>query len=187
MIDRKRLVSWLLLIASLCLIYSWPLQVAFGEKIAYWVFAVISAVIFYLTIDRRWPPVLSVYCLIITFVVVMQIAFISLPFQQAFKPLALYLFVPLIYGRKIFDEDQLHWLLRALLICVPINFIGTLLQLIGFDSDYLVIQQTATFELVHDRYSSFLGGVLSLGYVSMLNAICSLYYLLTSSCLLHYE
>jgi len=181
MIDRKRLISWLLLIASLCLIYSWPLQVVFGEKVAYWVFAVISGVIFLLTIDARWSPVLSVYCLIITFVVVMQIAFISLPLQQAFQPLVLYLFVPFIYGRKIFDGDRLHWLLRALLICVPINFIGILLQLSGYNSDYLVLQQTATFELLHDRYASFMGGVLSLGYVSMFNAICSLYYLLMSN------
>ena len=112
------------------LIYSWPLQVVFGDKIGYWVFAVISASNFLLTKDARWSPVLSVYCLIISFVVVMQIAFISLPFQQAFQPLVLYLFVPFIYGRKIFDEDQLHWLLRALLICVPINFIGILLQVI---------------------------------------------------------
>jgi len=181
MIDRKRLVSWLLLIASLCLIYSWPLQVAYGDKIGYWIFAVISAVILFLTKDARWSPVLSVYCLIITCVVVVQMAFISLPLQQAFQPLVLYLFVPFIYGRKIFDEDQLHWLLRALLICVPINFIGTLLQLSGYNSVYLVLQQTATLELLHDRYASFMGGVLSLGYVSMFNAICSLYYLLMSN------
>lgn len=180
MIDRKRLISWLLLIASLCLIYSWPLQVLFEGKVAYWVFAVISAVIFLLTIDARWSPVLSVYCLIIAFVVVMQMAFISLSLQQAFQPLVLYLFVPFIYGRKIFDEDRLHWLLRALLICVPINFIGILLQLSGYDADYLVLEQTATLGLVHDRYTSFMGGSLSLGYVSMFNAICSLYYLFTS-------
>lgn len=181
MIDRKRLISWLLLIASLCLIYSWPLQVVFGEKVAYWVFAVISAVIFLLTINARWSPVLSVYCLIIAFVVVMQMAFISLPLQQAFQPLVLYLFVPLIYGRKIFEEDRLHWLLRALLICVPINFIGILLQLSGYDADYLVLEQTATLGLVHDRYTSFMGGSLSLGYISMFNAICSIYYLFTSN------
>ena len=181
MIDRKRLVSWLLLISSLCLIYSWPLQVVYGDKIGYWIFAVISAVIIFLTKDARWSPVLSVYCLIITFVVVMQMAFISLPLQQALQPLVLYLFVPFIYGRKIFDEDHLHWLLRALLICVPINFIGILLQLSDYNSDYLVLQQTATFELLHDRYASFMGGVLSLGYVSMFNAICSLYYLLMSN------
>jgi len=181
MIDRKRLISWLLLIASLCLIYSWPLQVAFGEKIGYWVFGVISAVIFLLTIDARWSPILSGYCLIIAFVVLMQMAFVSLSMQQAFQPLVLYLFVPLVYGRKIFDEDRLHWLLRALLICVPINTIGILLQLSGYGGDFLVLEQTATLGLVHDRYTSFIGGSLSLGYISMFNAICSLYYLLTSN------
>ena len=181
MIDRKRLISWLLLIASLCLIYSWPLQVAFGEKIGYWVFAVISAVIFLLTMNAHWSLVLSVYCLTIAIVVVMQMIFISLPLRQAFQPLVLYLFVPLIYSRNIIDEDRLHWLIRALLICVPINLFGILLQLSGYDADYLVLDQTATLGLVHDRYTSFIGGVLSLGYISMFNAICSLYYILISN------
>lgn len=180
MIDRKRLVSWLLLIASLCLIYSWPLQIVFGGKVAYWVFSVISTVIFLLTIDARWSPVLTVYCLIIAFVVAMQILFISLSLQQAFLPLATYLFVPMIYGRTFMHEDQLRWLLKSLLVVVPINFIGILLQFSGYVENLLEIDMTETLGIVHERYTSFLGGSLMLGYVSMLNAIVALYYLVYS-------
>ncbi len=180
MIDRKRLVSGLLLIASLCLIYAWPLQVAFGEKIGYWVFAVISAVIFLLTMNAHWSPVLSVYCLIIAFVVVMQMAFISFSMQQAFLPLATYLFVPIIYGRNFMHDDQLRWLLKSLLITVPINFLGILLQFVGYADNLLQIDMTETLGIAHERYTSFLGGSLMLGYVSMLNAIVALYFLVYS-------
>jgi len=180
MIDRKRLISWLLLIASLCLIYSWPLQVAFGEKIGYWVFGVISAVIFLLTIDARWPPILSGYCLIIAFAVLMQMAFVSLSMQQAFLPLATYLFVPMIYGRTFMQEDQLRWLLKSLLIIVPINFLGILLQFSGYVDNLLQVDMTETLGIVHERYTSFVGGSLMLGYVSMLNSIVALYYLVFS-------
>jgi len=180
MIDRKRLISWLLLIASLCLIYSWPLQVAFGEKIGYWVFGVISAVIFLLTIDARWSPILSGYCLIIAFVVLMQMAFVSLSMQQAFLPLATYLFVPMIYGRTFMQEDQLRWLLKSLLIIVPINFLGILLQFSGYVDNLLQVDMTETLGIVHERYTSFVGGSLMLGYVSMLNSIVALYYLVFS-------
>lgn len=180
MIDRKRLVSWLMLIASLCLIYSWPLQVAYGDKIGYWIFAVISVVIFLLTINAHWSPVLSIYCLIVAFMVVVQILFISLPLQQAFLPLATYLFVPMIYGRTIMHEDQLRWLLKSLLIAVPINFLGILLQFSGYVDNILEIDSTETLGIVHERYTSFLGGSLMLGYVSMLNAIVAFYYFVYS-------
>ena len=180
MIERKRLISWLLLASSLCLIYSWPLQVAFGYKIAYWIFAGISAVILYLTINRRWSIILSVYCLIIVFVVAMQIFFMLLPLKKAFLPLVTYLFVPMIYGRNIVDEDQLRWLLKSLLITVPINFMGILFQFTDYNTIFFQIDMTETLGIVHERYTSFFGGSLGLGYVSMLNAIVALYYLVHS-------
>jgi len=185
----ENIKTWLLLLAMMFAVYSWPIRVFTGSKVAYFmmglflVMFMLSTVqkegsfLFYLsTAQKEGSSLLYIYITAVVIVGLLQ--FVILGGGKYFwMAMVSYLVIPIICGRYVITPEQFDRLLLIFSFVAIPNFIGLIAQMYGYDSKLFVDEQTMTASEIHVRYNSVLGGSWALALVSIITALSGAYWL----------
>jgi hypothetical protein len=152
--------------------FAWPLFVVFEFKVGYIIFAVCTGLLALRVLEAPLHALIKAYLVVVTFVALLH--WVTGRAGEFFLySLATYVAVPFLYGRRLIDATQLIGLLRWLSVMAIPNFIAVMLQTVGYESDFLVIELTRTGGEAHERLSGLMGGSLALGLFSAIAAVTS--------------
>lgn len=173
----KTLKPTLLLLSLITVTYAWPLMVISGTKIAYVIMGGLLVVFAVITAERRASLWLCAYIAAMGGVGLLQLGLFG-PSDYFWLSMVSYLAIPIICGRNVLTPEQFDRLMLALSFVAFPNLVGLVAQLYGYQSAFLVDEQTITASEVHIRYTSLVGGALALGIISTITALSSAYWLL---------
>lgn len=86
-----------------------------------------------------------------------------------------YFLIPITFFNYRFKSFNLNAVVGCFNLFTTIYFVGLLMQLVGVSSPFLTIDLTYTDGVLHDRYGSFAGGTLGLGFAASISSIASFY------------
>ncbi len=163
--------------AILCLA-GYPIGVITGVKVHYLLFSFFSFILFFVNFYKGGINKFKAYyfiTLLIPTAHFLATRTIDLPFIYSALN---YVIVPLVFFSINFSKFNLNVFVRIFQLFTFINLIGLILQTIGFESPILQQEFTYTNDVLHDRYGSFAGGSLVLGFIASISTIFSFYDLL---------
>jgi hypothetical protein len=161
------------MVALLALVFAWVLETITVPRLGYLLFAI--ALILLPTFGVRPPPrFLIPYLAVFATAFALQAALLDIDWSVALFAMSTYLVIPLVASMTHLDYRRLLNALAIFKYAALILFFGLILQLIGVESPFLVVTQTATFGEVHARYGSLTGGPLLLGTLSFVGLVTCL-------------
>ncbi len=173
-ISLESINNFLVQLAIIVLLLGFPILVVTGQKLHYYIFVLIALVQLIINIQPYFNSVKFYYFLALAIPLVFFLLKKSVnePFIFSLLP---YVIVPFVYFNRSFQLFNLDTVLKIFQVVTILNFIGVLLQVVGFQSIFLDLDRVKTDGIDHDRYGSFAGGTLALGLISSISFIFSLY------------
>lgn len=164
------LTELIVLIGVIFLMLGNPITVITGTKLHYFIFLVLSFFIFIINISSYINIEKAIYFLLLFASVVFFLIHnsINLPFIYS---LLTYVIIPFIFFNRNFKYFDFTVIMKAFEIFTFLNFIGVLLQVIGFESAFLAVDMVWTEGELHQRYGSIAGGTLALGFTASISSI----------------
>ena len=164
----------LVLIATALLLFSFQILVLTEQKPHYIIVVLICVVLLIVNINGYFNYIKLLYLLPLT---LSMIYFLSQ--HKAGSPFILsilnYLIIPLVFLNHNFHDFDLNKMMKLFQWFIVFCFLGLLLQVIGIESPFLDLELAITNEVVKERYGSFAGSTLVLGFYASISTIYTYY------------
>lgn len=168
------LTELIITIGAIFLMLGNPIQVITGIKLHYFIFIILSLVAFIVNISYYINITKAVYFILLLISITVFLIYkpIDLPFIYS---LLTYIIIPFIFFNRKFKNFDFTLLMKAFEVFTFLNFIGVLLQVMGFQSAFLHVDLVRTEGELYLRYGSIAGGTLALGFTATISSIYTFY------------
>jgi O-antigen ligase len=172
----KELNSRIVAFATIVLLFSYQLLTITGQKPHYIIFVFLCLVLIFFNLTPNFNRIKFVYLTTLSLSIIHFVLNKELdaPFVLS---LLNYIVIPIVFLNRNFQDFDLNRILVFFQWFTLLCFLGLLVQIVGFESRFFGLEYAWTNEVLHERYGSFAGGTLVLGYIASISSIYSIYIL----------